>query len=299
MTSFKINSQKPLFVGTNSVDKISILISRLNYLPKKAARSFGLLKLLYSGLNREKLSTEIVNDGSFVSAILKIPSVDNAIKSFNQEDLEKSILNVDPRELESIVEVEILREYYTALNLTQREDLLASWSSIVKSAIVAKEIAKWLKSDKLEIAFLGTFFRFLPALVLTVEQPEIEQKINSIVEQGVDRGPIEVLVRGFTEPEFAARLLKFYSCHSVIVSLFENGFEVNKTENPRLIYLINLANLVAKAFNDKNKSPSALWNEVQGLLQILDLNMNKEEWADKISCLFVKSLEFENAVSRK
>ncbi len=300
MKSLDSKLNKSPFIGSKPIGRISKIISEINYLPNKPLNMFKILRMAYSAeKNNQSIAEELVKDKEILARVLNLSSVEEATKYIEKQDFIRAVSSLDHNLIQSSLEIDCARKYFTALKVANNESLQQQWSKAVKTAIIAKAISNWVKYPNIELAFMSALLKTVPALVLKTEGLELEEKIERIMNQGIERKKAEILVRGFTEFEFGAKLLQFYACPNPVVNLMENEFNPTKVENPTLAHIVNFAELVAAGFDNKEQSPSALWDQVQTELKALGLNLTKENWSDKISWLFVKSLEFEESVRKK
>jgi HD-like signal output (HDOD) protein len=296
MENSDLKVKKTLFIGAKPIDKIAKIINDIDYLPSKPLQMFKILRMAY--VADKNIAEELTKDKAILARVLNLSSIEDMAKHIDKDDFVRAVSSLDKSLIQNSLEIDCAKKYAKALQVDINVDLREPWFRAVRAAIIAKAIANWVGYEHLELAFMTSLLKSIPGLVLRIEENRLEEKIDRVVEQGIERKKAEVLVRGFTEFEFGSRLFQFYSCPSPVVDLMEKDFNPSKANNPMLAHIVNFAELISTAFGDKEQSPSALWTRVQAELEILGLELTKENWADKISWLFVKSLEFEEAVSR-
>ena len=97
---------------------------------------------------------------------------------------------------------------------------------------------------------------------------------------------------GFEYCELGEKISRYIGLSETITNLHKFGFEAKDVKLPKMANLVIFSDFIARAFADKAKSPSKMWNEAQPFIESLDLSFDKDTWANKISILFVKTLNF-------
>jgi hypothetical protein len=135
-------------------------------------------------------------------------------------------------------------------------------------------------------------------MVLGINEPQIIHFIEEKIANGMPKRNAEVLALGFDHTELGAKLFKYYGMPADLIELVQYDFDSCKVKQKTkmLCDVINFSKFIAKSFSDKSQSPSSMWNGSQSYIRELGLQINPEDWGNKISLLFVKSLEFEMSV---
>ncbi len=295
-------TKKTLFtLGVGAFGKMSELIQNTDYLPQKPAYLFKLLRMAYSvDIKNNDMALELTKDKDAVAQVLNIPSLRDNYSNIDQEDIANAISNLERSFIQSSLEVDFAKKYYDTLAIrlhseAQKEKLKLA----LKSAVIAKSIARWVDYQDKEVAFFAALLSDLPAEVLSINDPESQEKIDDKVHKGMSEKEAEIVVHGFDHAEFGAKLFKYYSMPSPIIDLVQNDFKADrvKPKNGQLAKIVNFSKFLAMCFSDKTQTPSSIWLESQKSIKSLGLNLSSEEWGNKISLMFVKAIEFEMSVT--
>lgn len=296
----ELSTRKALFtLGINAFGKIAELIKHTDYLPQKPEYQFKLLKMV-TGFesNSNEIAQEMTKDKELVAQVLNIPSLKQNYTSLNEENYIKAISNLEKTLIQSLVEVDIAKKYHRSLMRTSSAKQTDRWRHSIKAAIIAKSVAKWVDYKELELAFMGALLSEVPVMVLSINEPEEARIIEEKVEHGLSEKEAEIVVRGFDHYEFGAKLFKYYSMPADMIDIMQNGLDPSrvKPKNKKLVQIINFSKYISKCFADKSQSPSSIWQGSQKAISDLGLEISSDEWGNKISLLFVKSIEFEMSV---
>jgi HD-like signal output (HDOD) protein len=133
---------------------------------------------------------------------------------------------------------------------------------------------------------------------MNINDSNTMQYVEEKMANGMPKRNAEVLAFGFDHAELGSKLFRYYGMPSEIIDLIQMDLESEKvkSKNKKLADVINFAKYIAESFSDKTQSPSSIWSGSQKYIHDLGLNINPEDWGNKISLLFVKSLEFEMSV---
>lgn len=295
-------TKKALFTfGIGAFGKMSELIKATDYLPQKPAYLFKLLRMAYtSDMKASDIAGELSKDKDTVAQVLNIPSLKDNYENIDQEDITNAIANLETSFIQNSLEIDFAKKFFKAINSRlENESLKTQWRSALKAAVIAKSISKWVNYQDKELAFFGALLADLPSLVLSINDAEGQEKVNDKVAKGISEKESEIIVRGFDHSEFGAKLLMFYDMPSPIIDLIQHDFKPDKVKsrNEKLAKIVNFSKFLARCFADKSQSPSSIWQASQKSIQSLGLNISAEEWANKISLMFVKSIEFEMSVA--
>lgn len=290
-----------LFAGTRPANhKISDWIKNTHNLPQRPRNFMKLLEMVYnSKIDKKKLVQEIAVDLELTGKLLRLPSLNDQGNSINSMDLASALENLERNYIESILEINISRKYNQALYGLPNGGLVPDWKISVKSAIIAKNIAAWIHYPNLELAFFSALLKHMPQRLMYSRDPLSLNKLQESLARGLELKQAELVSFGFDSREFGSKLHKYYSMPEELVELAEKGYEVElvKSKNKELASLIRFSEFISQAFGDRTQSPSSIWSHAQAYLRELKLEISAEEWANKISILFVKSLEFEMSVT--
>lgn len=294
----ELSTQKALFTfGLGAFSKMATMIKNTEYLPQKPAYMIKLLRLAYSvTTNRSEFSQELNKDPELMSKVTELPAFPNK-ESLNKEEFDAAVKNLEKTFIESLLEVDFAKRYNKALspNLSQTE--AEKWNQAVKAAIIASNVSKWVNYPHRELAFFGALLADLPVLVLSHNDYEARRKVELMVQDGMSEKEAEMVAHGFEHYEFGSKLFQYYSMPNGLIDLMASHQQASKAKDKVLTKLVNFSRFIAKCFSDKTQSPSSIWTESQKSIKDLGLQISSEEWGNKISLLFVKSVEFEMRVT--
>lgn len=295
-----LGTKKALFsFGLGSSNKMTSLMKNLDYLPQKPSYMLKLLKMVYSLTgSSDEVIVEIIKDRELLSRLLDVPAIKNHYGTFDKDDLKNALATVEKNFLQSSLEIDFAKKFHKGLSKKLDLARIDKWKQAVKSAIIAKSVAKWVNHPDAEFAFFGALLSSLPQLVLEANEPGSKEKIDEKISQGMTTKEAELIVYGFDHTEFGVRLFKYLGLPVELQELAVvdyNPAQV-KAKYAELAQVVSFSKFIASCFSDKTQSPSSIWNGSQKAIEALDLKITPEEWGNKISLLFVKSVEFEMSV---
>jgi HD-like signal output (HDOD) protein len=290
-----------LFAGSKpSNHKISDWIKDTHNLPQRPRSFMKLLELVYNHTtDKKKLVKEIANDKELTGKLLKLPNMNKQENLLDSIDIASALENLERNFIEGTLETNICRKYNLVLNGLPNGSLLPSWQHSVKSGIIAKNVAIWVNYQHPEIAFFSALLKYMPQMIMYSRDPLALSKLQESISRGLNLREAELVAYGFDSREFGSKLHKYYSMPEELIELAEKNFDPEqvKQKNKKLANLLRFAEFISLSFADKTQSPSSIWAHAQPYLKGLELDISSEEWANKISILFVKSLEFEMSVT--
>ena len=298
----ELKTQKALFtLGVNAFGKIAEIIKNTDYLPQRPVNHFKLLKLILDKdpkTDFSSLVSEIKKDKELVKSVISALSSQESSNIISSENFINALSDLEKNFLQNLIEVNVAKKYTQILKLTSSMRCYEDWKLAVKSSVIAVSIAKWALLSDLEMAFMGSLLQEVPNLVLNINEPHATQYIEEKIANGMPVRNAQVLALGFDNAELGSKLFKYYGMPCEMIDLIQAGYEPDKvkSKNRKLTTVINFSKFIAKSFSDKSQSPSSIWNGSQKYIQDLELDINLEDWGNKISLLFVKSLEFEMSV---
>ncbi len=298
----ELKTQKALFtLGVNAFGKIAEIIKNTDYLPQKPLNHFKLLKLVLDKdpqTDFSNLVNEIKKDKELVKSLIGALSSQEKYNVISPENFINALSDLEKTFLQNLIQVNVAKKYSQILKLSSSKMMQEEWRVNLKSAVIALSIAKWVELKDLEIVFMSALLSEIPSMVLCVNEAQAMQYVEEKVANGMPKRNAEVLALGFDHVELGAKLFKYYGMPSEIIDLVQADYESSKakSKNKMLVDVINFAKYIAESFSDKTQSPSSIWSGSQKYIHDLGLNINPEDWGNKISLLFVKSLEFEMSV---
>lgn len=299
-----VNTRKVLFtLGLGAFGKLADLISKTEYLPQKPLQLLKLLKLTYkaSDISNAQLAGEIAKDKELVKKVLNLQNLSETYHNLDKDAYQNAIKNTEKSFIQSLVESQVAKKYFQGLaSMNLPEEQLMQLKQNVKAAVIARSVAKWADFQDLELAFLMALMQNAPEYVLSINSPDAYRMAMNKVAEGMNKTEAYLVEFGFDKNEFASKLFRYYSMPSQMIEVMQHGFKaskVSKKEAKKLAQIVNFSRFIADCFADKTQSPSSIWMESQEALKELNLEISPEEWGNKISLLFVKSLEFEMSVS--
>ena len=294
----ELSTQKALFTfGLGAFSKMATLIKNTHYLPQKPNYFIKLLKLAYNAKTaRSEFSTELSKDKDLMSKVLSLPALPGTNSEVNKNDFEKAVKALEKSFIESLLEVDFAKRFNKAVTTHSREKDLDRWNKAIKAAVIATNVSKWVNYPNRELAFFATLLSELPVMILAHSDSEARDKVDLMVNDGMSEKEAEMVAHGFDHYEFGAKLFQYYSMPQALVDIMHGHYQADKTKDPTLTKVVNFSKFIAECFSDKTQSPSSIWAESQKPIRDLGLQISSEEWGNKISLLFVKSIEFEMRV---
>jgi HD-like signal output (HDOD) protein len=298
----ELKTQKALFtLGVNAFGKIAEIIKNTDYLPQKPLNHFKLLKLVLDKDPKTDFSNlvmEIKKDKELVKTLIGALSSQEKYNVISPENFINALSDLEKTFLQNLIQVNVAKKYSQILKLSSSEMMKEEWKVNLKSAVIALSIAKWVDLKDLEIVFMSALLSEIPSMVLYVNEAQAMQYVEEKIANGMPKRNAEVLALGFDHVELGSKLFKYYGMPSEIVDLVQSDYESSKakSKNKMLVDVINFSKYIAESFSDKTQSPSSIWSGSQKYMHDLGLNISPEDWGNKISLLFVKSLEFEMSV---
>lgn len=298
----ELKTQKALFtLGVNAFGKIAEIIKNTDYLPQKPLNHFKLLKLVLDKDPKTDFSNlvmEIKKDKELVKTLIGALSSQEKYNVISPENFINALSDLEKTFLQNLIQVNVAKKYSQILKLSSSAAMSQNWKLALKSSVIAVSIAKWVELSDLEMAFMGALLSEVPCLVMQINDSHTMQYVEEKIANGMPKRNAEVLAFGFDHAELGSKLFRYYGMPSEIIDLIQMDLDSEKvkTKNKKLADVINFSKYIAKSFSDKTQSPSSIWSGSQKYMHDLGLNISPEDWGNKISLLFVKSLEFEMSV---
>ena len=298
----ELKTQKALFtLGVNAFGKIAEIIKNTDYLPQKPLNHFKLLKLVLDKdpkTDFSNLVNEIKKDKELVKSLIGALSSQEKYNVISPENFINALSDLEKTFLQNLIQINVAKKYSQILKLSSSKMMQEDWKLCLKSSVIAVSIAKWVELSDLEMAFMGSLLSEVPSLVMNINDSNTMQYVEEKMANGMPKRNAEVLAFGFDHAELGSKLFRYYGMPSEIIDLIQMDLESEKvkSKNKKLADVINFSKYIAESFSDKTQSPSSIWSGSQKYIHDLGLNINPEDWGNKISLLFVKSLEFEMSV---
>lgn len=294
----ELSTQKALFTfGLGAFSKMATIIKNTQDLPQKPNYFIKLLKLAYSAkTSRSEFSAELSKDKELMSKVLSLPAVPGKQTEMSQVDFDNAVKELEKSFIESLLEVDFAKRFHKSLAIDAKPEHLDKWTKSIKSAIIASNVSRWVDYPNRELAFFAALLADLPVLLLAKNDSEAREKVELMVHDGMSEKEAEMVAHGFDHYEFGAKLFQYYSMPHALIDVMQGHYQADRTRDPVLTKVVNFSRFIAECFSDKTQSPSSIWTESQKSINDLGLKINSEEWGNKISLLFVKSIEFEMRV---
>jgi HD-like signal output (HDOD) protein len=294
----ELSTKKLLFTfGLGSFSKMASIIKNTDYLPQKPNYFIKLLRLAYnSKTSRSEFSAELNKDSELKSKILNLPTMPGRNPEMNKEDFEKAVQGLEKSFIESLLEVDFAKRFHSAISDKVTQVHLEKWNKSIKSAIIASNISTWVNYPNKEFAFFGALLADLPTLIMTNYDSKARTKVDQLIQDGMSEREAEVVAYGFDHYELGSKLFQYYSLPGTLVDMMNSHYQAEKSRDKTLTKIVNFSRFLAECFSDKCQSPSSIWSDSQKSINDLGLQISSEEWGNKISLLFVKSIEFEMRV---
>jgi HD-like signal output (HDOD) protein len=294
----ELSTKKLLFTfGLRSFSKMANIVKNTDYLPQDPNYFIKVLKLAYNSENsRSDLIAELNKDSEFKTKNLNIQALKGKRQQLNGNDFNIAIKELEKNFLESFIEVDFARRFHSAISDKVPQMHLSTWNKSLKSAIIASNISKWVNYHNRELAFFCALLADLPTLIMTSFDLDAKIKVDQLIQDGMKERDAEVVAYGFDHYELGTKLFQYYSLPSSLVDIMNSHYQAEKSRDKTLTKIVNFSRFLAECFSDKSQSPSSIWSDSQKSINDLGLKISSEEWGNKISLLFVKSLEFEMRV---
>lgn len=295
---FDIGSRKGLFTfGLNSYNRMSTIIKGLDFLPQKPTYMLKLLKMVYSvDTSNDQIVAKITNDKELLALISEIPAVKDNQAELNSENLKNIFENLGKNFLQTFLEVDFAKKFHRSLSQKMILSNSSKWKQSLKAAVIARSVAQWTRYEHPELAFMGALLMNLPSMLLEFSEPQLQALVDEKISNGTGIKEAELAVYGFEHSEFGVRVLKHLGLPYELQDLVLADSNSSKSKFVQLVRIVSFSKFIARCFTDKTQSPSSIWIQAQAAIKDLGLEVTPEQWGNKISLLFVKSVEFEMSV---
>jgi len=219
-------------------------------------RLFGSYSLVYGKTHKVLSSASEYLPRDF-SALIKV--------------LDKSAPSVEASEI--LAEDFVINSFYKGLYQKLAKPEFNTWRLAMKAAVISKSINKWINHAHYKETFLAALVRDLPIMVLRNEVPRDFKDFELKMIEGKTVEEASMLTFGINLEEY----VKLFAKH------FNYSFVEEKQEQ-----VIDSAYQLAESFSNPDQKASSLWIESQAQMQKLGLEMTEDQWADRISSLYVK-----------
>ncbi|MCE2928179.1 MAG: HDOD domain-containing protein [Candidatus Caenarcaniphilales bacterium] len=295
-----LNTQKALFsIGLSAFGKLGTVLKNTDYLPQKPIYFLSLLKLAYSKQkSNQGFVDELLKDQALKLKLLTLSGSQNLTANASKNDFVTAVHNLENNLIENMIELELVNKYTNAIGSRLTESKQRNWKRCIKSAVIAKAVSQWVNYESPEIAFMSALLQDLPEAVLSINDTSSSILVDQKIANGVGKKEAQISVLGYDAAELGSKLFKYYTMPAEMVDLVQNDFDATrvKSKNMKLCQIVAFSSYIANCFSDKSQSPSSIWGQAQKSMQDLGLEVSLEQWGNKISLLFVKTLEFEMSV---
>lgn len=294
---FKKLTKIPFLSKTASAEnKLASWINDLGEFPQNPKAAVSLMRMLnHTHIPEEKLIAEISKNEELTN---KITGMAKELGALEANDLMEAILSVGSTIVRLEIEKDIAKQFAQTVSASKEESLKELFDHALNAAVVSRVLATWVEYPNSEHAFFANLLKDFDQVMIALKAPKAYEKIQGLVGMGTSLKEAQFLALGFDGSKILTQLFKTWSLPNSIIDLAKNNYEVKKVKEKykELAVISKCADSIAKAFSDKDQSASKMWAKEKPELAKLGIKMTKEEWADEISVLFVKALEFRKSV---
>ena len=286
--------QKLLFISKNPIErKVQKLLEKSDTtMPKSPNFLMKIMEMSYSlQPNKEMIAKEILKDKDLIARVLKISQNIKDLPKVSNDDFIRAIDAYEVQFLQNSIEIEIAHKYMMSMAHKIDAEMHMAMKMCLRTALIAKTIAIWSNYQHVEQAFTAGLLSQFTKLMMQAENPEAAKKARELMLQGSDEIQAELIAYGFDHAFLGIKLIQYYAMPSAMAEMFKSFKTPGKEKE--LTKIVKFAQYIAEAFLDKSQSPSKMWTKAQEYMNELNLEFTNNEWANKISFLFVKSLDFE------
>jgi PII-like signaling protein len=192
------------------------------------------------------------------------------------------VLTKDEKNLqvrETLSQDYVLNSFYKPLSQKLEKAEFDTWKISMKAAVISRTVNHWLGHSNYAESFIAALIRDLPIMILRMEDPENYKNFEQKVMEGQSITQASLMCFGIGLEQYIEQFSKHFKYSFV------------DAEQERII---DFSYYLAESFSNKNEKASSLWIRSQDEMDKLGLKMKEDEWANKISILFVKTLEVES-----
>ncbi len=283
-------------------EKISIesLIKETNEIPTQPIYILKLLKLT-SDIRTfsSDLVSHLAQDQGLASKIIGLARLKSKSTHIRASHIQQSIQRLGYQLVQNEVEVDLAKKYSHAVIPVKNHRLNTYWRLSIKTALVAKELAKLTNYEDYEMAFFAGLAHNLGRVILALRDIKTFEEIETLLKEGALSGrEAEIEKLGFELNELGASfLLRGHMPEAVVEIIRKQNYAAYKDYlDPKLQKILVFAKFVAAALMDDGESTSKMWLRAQEHLKEIDLTLSYDEWTETINMLFLKILAFEDRV---
>lgn len=259
-----------LFSGkTAPAQKMQKLAKQIK-LPGNVTQMLGVLRLVYT-------HNKTVDSGIYNEEFMRLISETTATEI---QDVQEAVQETESSMNKTSVERDVAKKF-----------LAVNKYSNPKTALIARAVAEWSQYHNPELAFVAGLLTKVSQEQMAASDRLAMAKVTSRVFQGSSHKEAELIEFGFDHGQLLIAAIQDQKVPQAIIEALSSSAE--QAKDKELVYIVQFAEFLNKAFADKQKSPSKIWSEAQVHIHNLHLNITKDEWADKLSNLFVNTIEFE------
>ena len=263
---------------TGSLSKVERLAQNIK-LPNNPVQYLSALRLASQSTGMNSAASSLKENQGFADAVA-------GIAELGTEEIQDAMNGVEKTMLRSSIERDIAQKYRSSCS-----------SANPKLALISRTVAEWCGHHHAELAFMAGLVAEISHDAMYKKYPLLAAKTIARIhkEEASSYREAEMIEFGFDEAQLAAMTFKENKMPEAVIDAVAS--EPEQANDKELVLIVQFARFIAKAFEDKQQSPSCIWETAQQHIRKLHLNINQEEWSNKISLLFVNSLEFESAVA--
>lgn len=264
-----------------------------------------MLKLLEMTSNVDTFSNDVVNtlalDEELSANIIRHARIklDLRAKQISNKQLQLSIQRLGYDFVQGAIEVDCVKRFLKCLRPTNNQQLIAELRNSLRTAFIAKNIARIVGYSNHDYAFFAGLMHNMGKIIIGLREPRIQTEMHNMINRGMDEKSAELILVGVEHNEIGAKLVEAWELPSRIsdvIRYHEHPSLLKDEESRKLGNILRLSKYIAAALNDKEKSPRSLVNKSGEYLRVLGKEESDETVLEIIKELYIKTLSMEDRV---
>lgn len=261
-----------------------------------------MLQLLQLTSDVNTFSSEVV-DALAQNQVLAQSIIKNAkLKSIggqvNSRQLQQSIQRLGYEFVQAEVEIDCLKRFAKCLRPLNKRDLMDDLRQSLRVAFIAQEIARKVEGEKSEHAFFAGLMHNIGKIIIGLRDSRSYEEIQKMSKRGMEEKAAELILLGFEHYELSAKMVEGWQLPSRVAAVvrYHEHLSQVKEDDKKLAVILKLSVYIAKALNDKSKTPLELYRKTRDIFKNLGIEAKEEVMAEEIKQTFIKILSYEDRV---
>ena len=264
-----------------------------------------MLRLLEMTASVDTLSLDVVStlaqDPELSANIIRQArlKLDSRVNQITNKQLQQSIPRLGYDFVQTAIEVNCFKRFLKCLRPSANQDLINELRHSLRAAFIAKRLSRLSGFTQYNYAFFAGLMHNMGKIIIGLQDPRIFQEISNMSQRGLDEKSAELILMGFEHNEISAKLVESWALPDIIskvIRCFEHPALLQEEEEKKLADILRLSKYIAKALNDKEKSPRSLMPRIREHLLSLADNFSDEDLQEEITDLYIKTLSMEDRV---